>query len=302
MTTSTPTRTLKTVVGGYKHCEPLRDGRVAVPGVQLDFMEFQSIVPLFRKMIRSLDYQVSEMAVVAYFVARQYGLPVTAIPVFPLVSVGDGAGIVYNARTGVRTPKDLEGKRVGVRAYTVTPGVWARGYLADQGVDLTKVTWVLGDTEHSLAFHDDAPANLEYHAGESLEDMLAAGEIVAGIQVAGRDDPDIKPFFPDARPTGIATFKREGVYRLGHLIMVRDDVLADKPSLARALFDAFKASKAAWLASLGDQAPKEASEDPLLVGMASARKSLQKLMDYCVAQRVLKRPLDLDELFPGNLD
>ena len=302
MTTAASTLTLKTVLGGYAHCAALRDGSVRVPGVELEFVPVESIVPLFRRMLRNLEYEVSEMAVVAYFVARQYGLPLTAIPVFPLVSVQDGGLINYNTKVGIRTPKDLEGKKVGVRGYTVTPGVWARGYLAEQGVDLTRVTWLLGDDEHVQAYHADAPPNLDYQPGADLEKMLAAGEIAAGIMVGGRDNPDIQPLFPDARANGIATFKKTNVYRLGHLVLVRDDVLAAKPSLTRDLFDAFKAAKAAWLAKLGSEAPKERYDDPLLIGLSAARPSLEALIRYSVDQGVLKRPLDLDALFPGHLD
>jgi 4,5-dihydroxyphthalate decarboxylase len=302
MTTSAPTLTLKTVLGNYQHCAALKDGSVRVPGVELDFLPVESIIPLFRRMLRSLDYEVSEMAVVAFFVGRQYGLPLTAIPVFPLVSVQDGGLISYNVKSGIRTPKDLEGKRVGVRGYTVTPGVWARGYLAEQGVDLSKITWVLGADEHVEAFHADAPANLEYQPGADLEAMLAAGEIVAGLQVAARDNPDIQPLFPRSRENGIETFKTAGVYRLGHLVLIRDDVLKEKPTLPRDLFGAFKAAKQAWLTRLGNEAPKERYDDPLLIGMDAARPSLEALMRYCVEQGVLKKAIDLDALFPGNLN
>ena len=298
MTTSTSAITLKTAFGQYATLAALRDGRVSVPGVQFDHVQVQpDIVAAFRRMCRTLEFDVSEMAVVTYFVARHYGLPMTAIPVVLSASVHDGRGIVYNQNAGVRTPKDLEGKRVGVRAYTVTGGVWARAYLAEQGVDLSKVTWVLGDDEHVAEFHKDAPPNLEYRVGADLAKMLADGELAGGIQIA--PGGPIKEFFPDAQATGIETFRRTGIYRLSHLVVTKDAVLAENPWLARALYDAFKASKEEWLRTL--DAPPAPNEDRMLIGLSATRKSFEALMNSAVAQGILPRPLDLEQALSIHL-
>ena len=301
MTTSTSTLTLSTVFNETSPaCAPLREGRVSIGGVELRHVPVANIIVPFRRLCRYLEFDISELAVVAYFTARRYGLPLTAIPVFPGSSVSDGAAIFVNERAGVRSPKDLEGKKVGVRAYTVTPGTWQRGYLADQGVDIRKVTWVSNDEEHVAQYHADAPPNVEYRVGADLRAMLAAGEIAGGLMVPVPGDPDVKPLFPDAQAKGLETFKRTGVYRLGHLMLVNDRVLKDHPWVLKAVYDGFKASKAAWLAERGGSvAPWE---DPMPLGLSQTGKSIEALVRYAVDQGLLDRPYTVDELFPGNLD
>ena len=155
MTAQAPTLTLKTAIGGYGHHAALKDGSIAPQGVTLDHVEITPIINAFRRMCRGLEFDISEMAITTYLTAKQYGLPFTAIPVFPVRAFHHGAAM-GNTAQGVSAPKDLEGKKAGVRAYTVTTGVWSRGILASEyGLDLNKVTWVLADEEHVEQFHAD---------------------------------------------------------------------------------------------------------------------------------------------------
>src|SRR5207245_9597480 len=164
---------LKTAVATYAHTKGLKDGTVTAPGIQLEHVDVTPITGAFRRMRRTLDFDVSEMAITTYSTARAYGQPFTALPVFVMRQFHH-APIVYNVTSGVASPRDLEGKKVGVRAYTVTTGVWARGILATEyGVDLSKVTWVLADEEHVQEYHKDYPANVVYQAGANLGAMVA---------------------------------------------------------------------------------------------------------------------------------
>src|SRR6266704_2089324 len=108
---------------------------------------------VFRRMVRELEYDICEMAITTYICAKGYGKRFTAIPVFPARVFHHGA-IVYNTKSGIRGPKDLEGKMVGVhRGYTVTTGVWARSILQHEyGVDLNTITWLLSGDEHVAEF------------------------------------------------------------------------------------------------------------------------------------------------------
>src|SRR5437867_9840652 len=141
------TKRLKTALMRRGHTEALLDGRVKPRTFELDFEDVPdvpAIIRAFRRMVRNLDFDVAEMAMTTYLCARAHGKQFTAIPVFPMRAFHHGA-IVYNTEIGVRTPKDLEGRKVGVnRGYTVTTGVWARSILQhEHGVDLDKITWVL---------------------------------------------------------------------------------------------------------------------------------------------------------------
>src|SRR5438132_1225724 len=131
------TQKLKTALVMRGHTEPLRDGRVKPRSFEFDFEDVPVIIKAFRRMVRNLDFDISEMAMTTYLCARAAGKPFTAIPVFPMRAFHHGA-IVYNTKSGVQRPKDLEGRKVGVnRGYTVTTGLWTRSILQhEHGVDL----------------------------------------------------------------------------------------------------------------------------------------------------------------------
>ena len=142
---SEPDRVLTTLTRTQGANLALKDGTVTPAGFSLKFEEIPVLVKGFRRMVRSLEFDVSEMALTTYLTAREHGVAFTALPVFLVRGFHHGA-IRYNTRSGIRGPNDLEGRRVGVnRGYTVTTGVWARGILATEyGVDLGRVTWVSG--------------------------------------------------------------------------------------------------------------------------------------------------------------
>src|SRR5437879_11846226 len=166
---------LKTAIATYPHTKGLKDGSVTAPGVKFEHVEVSPIVGAYRRMCATLEFDVSEMAITTYLTAKAHGKPFTALPVFVMRQFHH-APIVYNVKSGVSSPKDLEGKKVGVRAYTVTTGVWARGILATEyGVDLDKVTWVVVDEEHVREY--EKPSNVMERPGATLADMLVKGAL-----------------------------------------------------------------------------------------------------------------------------
>src|SRR5688500_4835655 len=150
---------LRTALVTRGHTRALKDGTVTPRNVGFDLEQVPAIIQAFRRMVRGLEFDVSEMAITTYICARAHGKRFTALPVFPMRAFHHGA-IVYNTKTGIQSPKDLEGKRVGVnRGYTVTTGLWARSILQHQyGVDLSTVTWVLSGDEHVEEYRP--PANV----------------------------------------------------------------------------------------------------------------------------------------------
>src|SRR5881394_4466928 len=175
---------LKTALVTRGHTQALKDGTVKPRTFEFDFEEVPTIIQAFRRMVRGLEFDISEMAITTYLCARAYGKAFTAIPVFPMRAFHHGA-ILHNVKAGIRSPKDLEGRRVGVnRGYTVTTGVWARSILQEEhGVDLGKVTWVLSGDEHVAEY--SPPANVVPIAqGKQMGEMLASGELAAAIGVA----------------------------------------------------------------------------------------------------------------------
>src|SRR5499425_262231 len=186
---------LKTVTRSQGNNRALKDGTVRPRTFEFDFEEVDPLIAAFRRMVRGLEFDISEMAITTYICARAHGKRMTAVPVFLVRAFHHGA-ILANTKAGIRAPKDLEGKRVGVnRGYTVTTGVWARGILQDEhGVDLRKITWVLSGDEHVAEYR--APANVvPIEPGHKMADMLVSGALAAAIGVEA-DHPDVKPLIP----------------------------------------------------------------------------------------------------------
>jgi 4,5-dihydroxyphthalate decarboxylase len=303
---------LKTAIATYPHTRALKDGTVAVEGLQLEHVEVTPIVGAFRRMVRALEFDVSEMAITTYLTARAYDKAFTALPVFVMRQFHH-APIVYNVKSGVVAPKDLEGRRVGVRAYTVTTGVWTRGILATEyGVDLDKVTWVVVDEEHVQEYQKAYPANVRYEAGANLAEMLARGELAAAIGVGPVDSPDVKPLIPNAREAEAAWYRRTGIYPINHTVVVKDSLLRADPSLAARLCRAFVEAKAVFLRQLaaGGELSAEAQtlaqrrrvvgDDPLPYGLAPNRPALEAVIRFARDQRILPRAVKPEEMFAAG--
>jgi 4,5-dihydroxyphthalate decarboxylase len=305
--------TLKTVFQTFGHTKALKDGAVRVPGVAFDFEEVPAIIQAFRRMVRGLEFDVTEMAATTYLAARAHGRRFTALPVFVVRAFHHGA-IFYNTKSGIRGPKDLEGEKVGVnRGYTVTTGVWARSILQHEyGVDLGKITWVLSGDEHVAEFRP--PANVvAAEKGRTLEEMLAAGEIAAAIGIQA-SHPDIAPLIPMAEKSAFGAFERERHYPINHLVVVKDELLEAHPDLAPKLFHGFAAAKRLWLADLragragepgkGEKVYRQVfemtGEDPLPYGIEPNRKMLEALIGYATEQGILSRPMAVEEIFAAG--
>jgi 4,5-dihydroxyphthalate decarboxylase len=218
------------------------------------------------------------------------------------------APIVYNVKSGVKAPKDLEGKKVGVRAYTVTTGVWARGILASEyGVDLDKVTWVVVDEEHVQEYQK--PSNVLERPGANLGKMLAEGELAAAIGAGQVDSPDVKSLIDSPREAEAAWYRKTGIYPINHTVVVKDSLLQADPTLAPRIFGAFKEAKAAFLKQLdspatlsGDaqalaQRRSIVGDDPLPNGVARNRKALEAIIQFARDQKILPRAVSPEEVF-----
>jgi len=299
----------RTALVTYPHTQPLKDGAVRPRTFTFDFEDVPVIVKAFRRMVRGLEFDISEMAITTYLTAKAHGKKFTAVPVFPMRAFHHGA-ILYNTKSGIRTPKDLEGKKVGVnRGYTVTTGLWARSILQHEyGVDLKRITWVLSGDEHVAEYRP--PSNVVPIAeGRTLEEMLLSGEIAAanGIQT---DSPDIKPLIPNAKEAGLNGLRKGGLYPINHTIVVKDDRLAAHPELAADLFDAFVRAKKIYVDRLGSgqiaeptaadrtfASVMEITGDPLPYGVAPNRREIEAVIRYSVEQGILQKPLEVEDVF-----
>jgi 4,5-dihydroxyphthalate decarboxylase len=263
-------------------------------------------------MVRGLEFDICEMAITTYVCARAHGKLMTALPVFLVRAFHHGA-MLYNTKAGVKKPKDLEGRKVGVnRGYTVTTGLWARSVLQQEhAVDLGKITWVLSGDEHVAEYRP--PANVvPIEKGKKIADMLVAGELAAAIGV-DVDHPDVKPLIPDALEAGLAALRSRGHYPINHTIVLRNDLLHAHPELAPDVFDAFAEAKRLYVQRLKagqiekptrvDEVHRRVMEitgDPLPYGIEPNRQVLEELVEHCLKQGIITRPVAVEDLFPRN--
>jgi 4,5-dihydroxyphthalate decarboxylase len=307
---------LRVAIQTLGHTRALKDGTVRLQDFEFEFEEVPAIIQVFRRMVRGLEFDVSEMALTTYLAARAHHKRFTALPIFLVRGFHHGA-ILYNTRLGIGGPKDLEGRNVGVnRGYTVTTGVWARSILQhEHGVDLSKITWVLSGDEHVAEFH--APSNVvPLETGKTLEAELAAGELAAtiGVQAA---HPDVAPLITDAEQVGFEALARSGHYPINHVLVIKDAVLDAHPDLALRIFEAFAAAKRPYIERLrndGIAAPSKADRmyrrvleltgaDPLPYGIAPNRPMLEALIGYAKEQGIISRRVAVEELFaPGTAE
>jgi 4,5-dihydroxyphthalate decarboxylase len=318
-----PDINLKIAVASYGHTAALKDGSVRIEGVAPDFVEVAPIVAAYRRMVRDLAFDVCEMAPTTYLIARARGAPFIGLPIF-LMRRFHHSGFVVRPDAGIREPRELEGKHVGVRAYSVTTGVWTRGiFVNEYGLDSGKVTWVVDDEEHVTSLK--LPPNV-IHAprGRSLAGMMASGELqagftgnagigragppVAGWEQSGPSDAASYPeLIPDAAKAEAAWFARTGIYPIHGMVVVKTEVLARHPRIARSLFNAFLEAKNVYLRRLiGGEADAPDDRryralsavvgDPLPYGLAANRASIEALATYALQQGLLAGPMSMNEM------
>lgn len=302
--------TLRTVTRTQGNNRALKDGTVRPAGFEFDFEDVPVLIDGFRRMVRGLEFDVCEMALTTYVCARAHGKRFTALPIFLVRAFHHGA-ILVNTQAGIRHPKDLEGRRVGVnRGYTVTTGVWARSVLRNAyGVDLSKITWVLSGDEHVAEYRP--PANVvPIEPGRKMADLLVGGELAAAIGV-DVDAPHVAPLIPDAAEAGYAALQATGHYPINHLVVVKDELLARHPGLGRAVFDAFAQSKQLYVERLRAgtlDKPTAVDEmhrrvmaitgsDPLPYGIEPNRGALAQALAAMRDQGIVDRPETLEALF-----
>jgi 4,5-dihydroxyphthalate decarboxylase len=300
---------LKTVTRTQGNNRALKDGSVKPRTFAFDFEEVDPLIAAFRRMVRGNEFDICEMAITTYICAKAHGKPMTAVPVFLVRAFHHGATVV-NAKSGIRTPKELEGRNVGVnRGYTVTTGVWARSVLQDEhGVDLSKVTWVLSGDEHVAEYRP--PANVvPIDKGKTIADMLASGELAAAIGVEA-NSPDVKPLIPDALEAGLSALRRRGHYPINHTLVIKDELIAKHPDLAADVFEAFTRAKRRYVEALEAGKIDKSSEvdevhrrvmeitsDPLPYGIAPNRNVIEELIRHALTQGIITKSVMADELF-----
>jgi 4,5-dihydroxyphthalate decarboxylase len=271
---------LRTLLGDHPGTAALKQGTIKSDLVSFDFADYSPTHRGFKPMVREAAFDVSELAIVTYLMAKSFGKPMVLLPDV-VMARGQHGYALYNAKKGPLTPAGLNGKRVGIRSVTTTTGAWLRGILAnDHGVDLDSIDWVTFEDAHVAEFVDTTKRAT---AGKQIVQMLLDGELdaVLGEKV---DHPDLKPLFADVAAQEKAWSARHGIAPINHMVVVSTDLSRNHPDVVREVHRLLGESAAAAPA-----APRFTADE--------MRRSLQTITHYVAQQKLIPREFSVDELF-----
>jgi 4,5-dihydroxyphthalate decarboxylase len=280
---------LFTLLGDYPNTLALKRGQISSDLVDLEFADIKIANTGFKPLVREARFDLGELAIVTYLQAKAYGKPYMLLPA-PVVARSQHHTIAYNRERGHLTPADLVGKRVGVRAYSVTTGVWVRGILQEQfGVDIDKIRWVTFEEPHVAEYRD--PATVERAPSDrNMVQMLIDGELDAAIVGDKLPDPRLEPLIPDSERAASAWVEKHGA-PINHMLVIRTELSQARPDIAREAFRMFKESRDV-AARAGDR-----SSAQLQFGIAANRVALESIIDIAARQKLIPRQWRVEELF-----
>jgi 4,5-dihydroxyphthalate decarboxylase len=275
----------RTLLGHYPATQALRVGRVSAPEFSLDFADVPVPHKAFKRVVRDLEFDVAELALMTFLMARSRGVPLRLLPV-ALFTRNPLNLLVYRTNLGRLAPRDLEGRRVGVRAYTTTTAVWARALLADCfAVDLERLQWCSYEEGHVAGVTE--PSNVHRDAGHAdLGALLTSGEIEAAIVDPVPADPGVARLVADADDVWCGWQRSTGARTVNHVVVVRES-LADDALRMSALLGLFRQSH-----DLMDPA----AGGTFSVGLEALAPSLQAAIDAADRQHLLAGPLAVQDL------
>jgi 4,5-dihydroxyphthalate decarboxylase len=283
--------TLDACFGTYPHTKPLKSGEIKSDRVALRFTDVEPINKAFLLMVRQEKFDVSEMAIATYLQAKAYGKPLVLLPATMMGRFQHGT-MFYNSERGTVTPESLPGRRVGVRAFSQTTGVWLRGILwKDYGVDLGKVKWVTFEDAHVPEYRDP-PGVERAAAGKDMTKMLLDGELDAAI-FGGNipSDSRLKSVIAEPETAAKAWYKKHATVPVNHMVVVKSALAKSDPAAVREIFRMLQAAKKA--AGL----PKPDAIDTIPFGFAAVKPALELMSSYALEMKIIPRRFSVEELF-----
>lgn len=319
---------LSMALSHYDRHIPFFDGMVILDGADLTVLEVGQSDPLrhgvdrHERMLQKGEFDICELSLSSYLIAKSRNMPFTAIPVFPrrLFSLSQ---IWVNVGAGIKSPKDLIGRRVGLSTFQTTLSVLAKGDLqSEYGVEWRKIYWLVAK-EEAIPFKPQEGVTLELiQAGKKIGSMLEQGEIDALMvphppQAVVRGSDTIRRLFMNAKQEEIQYFRKNGFYPIMHVVAFKDSILKQNPWLARSLMEAFEKAKEickhyyddpnwsrlAWGRHLFEEERSILGEDSWPYGVKKNRANLERFMEYSLDQGLMERKMAVEDLFaPTTLD
>ncbi|MCC5948370.1 MAG: hypothetical protein JJT89_07915 [Nitriliruptoraceae bacterium] len=314
--------------GPYDRTAGLADGRIRPEGVDLNVLQLEP-EEIFWRMIRHAEFDVSEMSLSSFSIARSNGDErFLGLPIFLSRSFRHSSIYVRSDRE-VTDVADLRGCRFGVPEYQMTASIWTRGFLADDhGLEARDVTWVTGGMEEPGRAERqklDLPDEIrtERLTETTLTQALLDGDIDALMaprvpSAFRQQDPPLRRLFPDYAEREREYFTRTGLFPIMHLVVVRRDVLERHPWVAQSLTKAFIDAKRLAIGGIEDapalrwtlpflleaveQGAEVFGDDPWPYGLDANREALTVFLRYMREQGLIHRDMQLEELFaPSTL-
>ena len=271
---------LRTLLGDHPGTAALKNGSIKSDLVELDFVDYSPAHKGFKPMVREAAFDVSEMAIVTYLMAKSFGKPMVLLPNVVVARFQHGHAL-YNAKRGTLEPEDLNGKRVGIRSFTTTTGAWLRGILAnDDGVDLNSIDWVTFEDAHVAEFMDTTK---RAPPGKQIIQMLLDGELDAVLGEKS-EHADLKPLFADVAAEEKAWLAKHKIVPINHMVVVKQDLSEKHPDAVREVHRLI-----AELAEGVAAAPRFTAGE--------MRRSLELIIGYTAQQGLIPRAYAVDELF-----
>ncbi len=310
--------------GAYDRTEALWNGVVQPEGIDLTYLPIQSPPEKFARMVKHHAFDLSEMSGSLYLTQRPKGeFPFIALPIFPSKMFRHGF-IFVNTHANIKTPKDLEGKKVGVPEYRQTAAVWIRGILQQEyGVSLNEIHWFEGGMNAPrrpdiLDLKPEGPLSLEFiPEGQTLNEMLEKGELDAAI---GARKPaclgvasHVQRLFPNYREIERHYYRKTGIFPIMHTVVMKESLYREKPWVAGSMYKAFVEARdwcldqmqfsgtsrymLPWLFHDLEEMQELFGPDPWSYGLEANRTALETLVNYLVEQRFLPEAVSLEEMF-----
>ena len=280
---------LLTLLGNYPNTLPIKQGKVPSDLLEFEFADFKLAHEGFKPLVRESRFDLGELAIVTFLQAKAHGKPYVLMPAL-VVARSQHHTLAYNPERGELTPGGLAGKRVGIRAYSVTTGVWVRGILNEQyGLDLNQVHWVTFEDPHVAEYAD--PVTVERATvDKDMMQMLLDGDLDAAVVGDKLPDPRLRILIPDSEKAARAWREKHGA-PINHMLVIRSELSRTRPDVVREVFRIFKASR--------DMAVRDGNKNAadLQFGLEANRLALEAIIDIAFDQKLIPHRYGVDELF-----